>query len=103
MDDRGRQCFQLDGVCSPTIVGMGKREKWERRASELGSRNSKRVLEENGSDEGSSRVVRKRALIGVFKVIVRFSKADEQIILHPVMLSRELRKKLGEVREMKTC
>lgn len=64
--------------------------------------NSKRALKENSSNEGSGRGVRKRALIGEFVVIVRFSKEDKQIILSMVMLSRELRRKLGEVEMVKT-
>lgn len=41
-------------------------------------------------------------MIGEFKDIVRFTKENKQIILSPIMLSRELRKRLGEVEVVKT-
>lgn len=72
------------GNWTPVASGRGwEKEKSGRETSE--SQNSKRDFEENSSNEGSSRVVRKRAFKGEFKVIVRFSKEDEQIILRPVV------------------
>lgn len=53
-------------------------------------------MEESSSDEGN-RVTRKKVSEGEFQIILSFRKEDEHIKLSPIALTRELRKKLGEV------
>lgn len=93
-------------VNSWTPVASRRGQEREKSGKEMagghGSQKTKRGLEENSSDEGSSRVMRKRILVGEFKVIVRFNREDEQINLSPIMLSKELRKKVGDVEVVKT-
>lgn len=60
------------------------------------SQSSKWGLDENSSDEGS-RVVRKKVVRGEFQIILKFRKEDEHVNLSLIVLSRELKKKLGEV------
>lgn len=78
------------GNWTPVVSGRGEGE--EKQGKEAsgghGSQNRKRVLEENSSDEGSSRVVRKRALMGESTVIIRFSQVDKQINVSLVVLSQ---------------
>ncbi len=60
------------------------------------SQTSKRGLEGNSSEE-DNRVVRKKIVREEYKVILKFGKENEHIHLSPIALSRELKKKLGEV------
>lgn len=75
----------------------GKRESGREASGRHERQKSERALEEK--EGSSSRVERKRALTGGVR---RFSKEDKQVSQSLVMLSRELRKKLGEVEVEKT-
>lgn len=75
-------------------VSRGRRSGRSRR--DEANQNSKRSLEENGS-EGDRRVVRDKVMREGYKMILKFGKEGEHVNLSPITLSRELRKKLGEV------
>ncbi|CAJ1074159.1 uncharacterized protein LOC116713401 [Xyrichtys novacula] len=57
---------------------------------------SKRGLDGNSSDEGG-RIVKRKVEREEFKIVLRFRKEDEQVNLSPIILSRELKKKVGDV------
>lgn len=76
--------------------GQEKRMSGRNETRLVYSQSSKRGLEENSSEE-ESRGVRKKIEREQYKVILKFRKEDEHVNLSPVALSRELKKKLGEV------
>lgn len=53
-------------------------------------------LEETSSDE-STQVVRRKVVREECKVILKFRKEDEHVNLSPIGLTRELKKKIGDV------
>ncbi|XP_035994688.1 uncharacterized protein LOC118563661 [Fundulus heteroclitus] len=86
-----------------TTVGRGRgrgKEKVSKDDREIGILNSKRSLEEYSSDE-ENRVVRRKMVNEEFKVILKFRKEDMNINLSPIAVSREIKKKLGEVEFVK--
>lgn len=86
-------------VWTPVSSGKGGQKKGENRQREgsmKGSQHLKRSLEGNSSDEGN-RVICKKMVRGEFKIILKFRMEDEQISLSPIALSREVKKKIGEV------
>lgn len=54
-----------------------------------------------GSNEGNDHIVWKKALKENCKDMVGFQKIEEPIELSPVTLSRELKKKIGDVEVVK--
>lgn len=82
------------------LVGSGKsqenRKKSRNEGNLVASQSSKRGLEGNSSDE-DNRAVRKKIVKEEFKIILKFRKEDEHVNLSPMALSKELKKKLGEV------
>ena len=76
--------------------GRGRGRGRNRRDEGNVSLNSKRGLEGNSSEE-DVRVVRQKVTREEFKIILRFRKEDEHVNLSPITLSRELKKKIGEV------
>lgn len=82
------------------LVGSGKsqenRKKGRNEGNLVASQSSKRGLEGNSSDE-DNRAVRKKIVKEEFKIILTFRKEDEHVNLSPMALSKELKKKLGEV------
>ena len=85
---------------SPVDRGRGRRDRTNMRqgmeARASASQNNKRSLEGNSSEE-ENRTVRGKVKIEEFKIIIKFRKEDEQINLSPITLTRELKKKVGEV------
>lgn len=69
------------------------------RQNEL-SQSSKRSFEGNRSEE-DRRTVRKKVERKEVKIILKFRKEDEHVNLSPIALSRELKKKVGEVETAK--
>ncbi|XP_013856338.1 uncharacterized protein LOC106512216 [Austrofundulus limnaeus] len=87
-----------------TSVGRGRgrgKEKVLKEGRVIGSQNSKRNLEECSSDE-ENRAVRKKVTNEEFKVILKFRNEDMSVNLSPIQVSREIKKKLGEVEFVKT-
>jgi hypothetical protein len=76
--------------------GQGKRKSGRNEGRMADSQTSKRGLEGNSSDE-DNRVVRKKMVTEEYKIILKFRKEDENVTLSPIALSKELRKKIGEV------
>ncbi len=81
-------------ICSRK--GQEKRKSGRNEGSRVDSQTRKRGLEGNSSEE-DNRVVPKKIVREEYKVILKFGKEDEHIHLSPIVLSRELKKKLGEV------
>ncbi|XP_013859124.1 uncharacterized protein LOC106514416, partial [Austrofundulus limnaeus] len=63
--------------------------------------NPKRSLEEISSDEGSE-IGCKRMVKEEFKIILKFKNEEENIQLSPIAVSRELKKKIGDIQFAKT-
>lgn len=106
-EDEGDSEIELGNEWELACSGKSQRSHQGRSTGNLsGNQNTKRKkhtnrLEESSSDEGN-RVMRKKLSEGEFNIILRFRKEDEHIKLSPIALTKELRKKLGEVEMAKT-
>ncbi|MEQ2309889.1 hypothetical protein AMECASPLE_003175 [Ameca splendens] len=79
-----------------TSVGRGRGRG--RGKKEVGgmfeSQGNKRELEGSSSDE--ERIVRRKILKEEFKIIIKLRNEDEHNNLSPIVISREIKKKIGE-------
>uniref|UniRef100_A0A146QDP1 Zn-dependent peptidases, insulinase domain-containing protein n=1 Tax=Fundulus heteroclitus TaxID=8078 RepID=A0A146QDP1_FUNHE len=87
---------------TPVGRGRGRGKGYLRKddSKEIGNQNVKRSLEEDSSEE-ENRTVRRKMEKEEFKILLKFRKEDEEMILSPVAVSRELKKKLGELEVVK--
>lgn len=83
------------GEWTPAFGGRGSR-----RNIPLARQNSKRSWENIGSDEGD-RIVRRKVGREDIKIILKFKTEDELVSFSLIALSRELKKKVGEVKMAK--
>lgn len=86
---------------SHVVSGRGRGRNRRESESLFGTQMSKRTLEENSSDEGTP-VVRKKTVREEFKIILKFKEEEQNIQIGPIALSRELKKKIGDISFAKT-